>query len=106
MSQSLQNIVLIAIVVILVAGGYYVFFSDSVTDTDSASQAELLAKTQSFISRSNQLKQINIDQTFFTNPNFVSLHSFSSDVPDQPVGRDDIFSEAKTLNSVKAAKVE
>lgn len=88
---------------------YYMTRSDSssVEMTNSAVRQELIAKTQSFIERSTRLQQINIDQSFFMDSTFTSLRSFSTPVPNQALGRDDLFgAQANIGTSVSPDVVE
>ncbi|MBY0538647.1 hypothetical protein K2P47_04605 [Patescibacteria group bacterium] len=64
---------------------------------NSAIRAELIQKTQSFIERSNKLQQITIDQAFFMDATFTSLRSFSTPVPNQALGRNDLFGEQSAI---------
>jgi len=102
MSGILKNII-VAIICIACAGlGYYLFIdggSDSGVSSNSVVRQELVNKTQSFIERSARLQQVNIDQSFFTDSTFTSLRSFSAPVPNQPLGRNDIFGTATGITS-------
>lgn len=69
-------------------------------NSNTVVREELINKTQGFIERSAQLQKITIDQSFFTDPTFTSLRSFSTDVPEQTVGRTDIFGEAESISAV------
>jgi hypothetical protein len=94
--SSLKNIF---VVVALAAVAFFVYSMMSGDDagsdlgTNSAVREELIAKTQSFIERSAQLQQINIDPSLFMDSTFTSLRSFSTPVPNQPLGRTDLFGE-------------
>ncbi len=106
MSALIKNIFVIVVCIAVAAVAYYVIFStdgtDAVSDSSTVRQ-ELLDKTQSFIERSAKLQQVNIDQSFFTDSTFTSLRSFSTAVPDQPLGRDDIFDSASSITNPAAA---
>lgn len=67
--------------------------------SNSAVRQELIAKTQSFIERSTRLQQINIDQSFFMDSTFTSLRSFSTPVPNQALGRDDLFGTQTSIGT-------
>jgi hypothetical protein len=93
--MSSNKNVFIIIVCILVAGAAYYFLTDDslapgITDGSEVRQ-DLLNKTQSFIERSAKIQQINIDTAFLTDPTFTSLRSFATPVPNQPLGRADLF---------------
>jgi hypothetical protein len=108
MSNLLKNIFVICICIACAAIGYYLFFTtndlDLVGGTDV--ELELINKTQSFIERSAKLQQIIIDQSLFTDSTFTSLRSFSTPVPNQPLGRVNIFSEAVGISQSPSAVTE
>jgi len=95
MSQLLKNILITLTVLILLAFGFYMLkergntgFSKFGTDTISD---QLLSRTQFFIEKRNQLDSLSFDDEIFTNPNFSSLISYSTAVPEQSVGVVNIF---------------
>lgn len=104
MSPLLKNIFVAGICLILVGFAYFFFVGgDEATDelgTNAEAQAALLAKTESFIERSQRLQNITIDTSFFSNSAFTSLQSFSTEVPNQPLGKNNIFSTAQKVSSV------
>lgn len=92
MSGLLKNFFVIMVCIGCAGLAYYLFSSDdSGISSNYVVQQELISKTQSFIDRSARLQEITIDQSFFTDPTFTSLRSFSTAVPNQPLGRNDIF---------------
>ncbi len=100
--SSLKNILIIIICIACAGFAYYVTRPDSSSADMSANSAvrqELIQKTQSFIERSNKLQQINIDQTFFMDTTFTSLRSFSTPVPNQALGRNDLFGEQSSIGT-------
>jgi hypothetical protein len=100
--SSLKNILIILVCVAVGGFVYYVTLSDGTASelgSNDAVRQQLIAKTQSFIERSNQLQQINIDQAFFMDSTFTSLRSFSTPVPNQPLGRNDLFGAQATIGS-------
>ena len=96
--------------VCLILFGFAYFFitgsgeADSLEGQSADNQAALLSKTQSFIERSRVLQAISIDAGFFASPVFISLRSFSTEVPDQSLGKSDIFMSAE--NSSRAEENE
>jgi hypothetical protein len=101
--SSLKNIFIVLVCVACAGFVYYVTRSDSsVTDmsANSVIRQELIVKTQSFIERSNKLQQITIDQSLFMDSTFTSLRSFSTPVPNQALGRNDLFG---TLTAIGAS---
>ena len=108
MSESLKNI-LVGIICIILFGFAYFFITgtdsnDGLTGEGVYDQAALVSKTQSFIERSRVLETITIDSAFFTNSSFTSLRSYSTDVPNQPLGKNDIF--GSTQNSAVVSTKE
>jgi hypothetical protein len=99
MSSLLKNIFIAAICIVLVVLGYYLIVdtSNQIDTSDQGVQAELISKTGAFIERSQRLKQVVIEPSFFTDSVFTSLRSYSTDVPDQPIGRTDLFGESKNI---------
>jgi hypothetical protein len=100
--SSLKNILIILICIACAGFAYYFVTSgDAGTDIGSndAVRQELIVKTQSFIARSSQLQQINIDQAFFMDSMFTSLRSFSTPVPNQSLGRNDLFGEQASIDA-------
>jgi hypothetical protein len=100
MSGFTKNIFVICICIACAALGYYLFVGtdDSELAGNTVVRQELINKTQSFIERSAKLQQINIDQSLFTDSTFTSLRSFSTPVPNQPLGRNDIFGDASSIS--------
>jgi hypothetical protein len=100
--SSLKNILIVLVCIACAGFAYYITRSDgSTTDmgANSAVRQELIQKTQSFIERSNRLQQITIDQAFFMDATFTSLRSFSTPVPNQALGRNDLFGEQSTIGA-------
>jgi|GEM_PF-1247035 len=98
MTQTLKNLLVLIVFVVLVALGYYLF-----TERDSGALSllkstdvspALLAKTSVFIEHRTALEQLKLDTSIFTNPSFTSLRSYSADIPDQTIGRVNIFDPA------------
>ena len=100
MSGLLKNFFVIGICIGCAGLAYYFLTGGSATNdlsTNTAVRQELINKTQSFIERSAKLQQVSIDQSFFTDSTFTSLRSFSTPVPNQPLGRNDIFGDAQSV---------
>lgn len=98
--SSLKNILLIIACIAAAGLVYYVTGPDASTaalGTSDEVRQQLIAKTQSFIERSAQLEQINIDQSFFMDSTFTSLRSFSTPVPNQPLGRENLFGDTISI---------
>lgn len=100
--SSIKNILIVVICIACGAFAYYLTRSDGATTdmgTNSVVRQELIAKTQSFIERSNKLQAITIDQAFFMDATFTSLRSFSTPVPNQALGRNDLFGTQASIDA-------
>jgi hypothetical protein len=110
MSFSFKNIFVIIICIILAGLGYFLMTDTSGTaaamNSNETVRQDLLNKTQGFIERSTKLQQINIDQSFFTDETFTSLRSFETAVPNQSVGRDDIFGATSNISETEVVSSE
>lgn len=74
----------------------YYFFAGSGTATISfsnndAMMSSMLANSQLFIDRRQQLELVSLDTSLFTDPRFTSLRSFAEPLQEQPIGRTDPF---------------
>ena len=96
MSSVTKNIVIILGVLTVDFAGYYFSAQKASIDTtaDDFSLQQMLASTEVFIIRSQELDQMNFDLSVFEDPRFRTLRSFSSPVQEQPVGRTDPFAPA------------
>lgn len=101
MTQTLKNLLVLIVFVVLVALGYYLFSQRdsgvlSFVKTADVSST-LLEKTSIFIERRAQLESLKLDMSLFTNPAFTSLRSYTTEIPDQSVGRTNIFDTANPV---------
>lgn len=110
MSDTLKNLVAGILLIGVAAAGYIMF-----TQRDSASLSfdgltinseDLVARTQVFIERRAELELLKLEVSFFQDPRFTSLRSYSTIVPDQTVGRLNIFDEAATVPTTRTVPVE
>lgn len=100
--SSLKNIIIILACIVCAGFVYYITKPDlSTADISAGSkdQQELLFKTKLFIERSTLLQQIKIEPSFFVDKTFTSLRSFSTPVPNQPLGRTDLFGATASVDS-------
>ena len=109
MTQTLKNLLVLIVFVVLVALGYYLFTQrDSavlsfVKSTDVSST--LLEKTSVFIERRAELEGLTLDMSLFTNPAFTSLRSYTTEIPDQSIGRSNIFDSATPVPSAAPVSI-
>ncbi len=89
------SIITIIGLIVVVFGGIYLYkqnFQPASLDGDNTRE-ELTNRTQVFVSRRNILDGINLNMSFLEDKRFYSLLSFSSPVSEQPIGKEDLFSE-------------
>mgnify|MGYP006136849217 CR=1 FL=1 len=94
MSSSLQNILMLAGVVLIAALGYYVFVQNGSADlrntqVDNSASAE----TAMFLQRLNDLQSIKLDGAIFTDQRFSNFFDFSQPITPVSVGKPDPFTE-------------
>ena len=111
MTQTLQNLLVLAAFVILVGLGYYLFTQrDSNVLSLVGAQAEvspvLLQDTRVFIERRATLEAQKLDTSLFTDPAFISLRSYHTDIPEQEVGRSNIFDDPTKVPEVTPPSIE
>ncbi len=96
MSSVTKNIVTILGVLTVAFAGYYFYAQRSSLEvtTDDYTLQEMLANTEVFIVRSQELDQMNFDLTVFEDQRFRTLRTFTSPVQEQLVGRPDPFAPA------------
>lgn len=98
MSKTSKNLITVLGLITVAVAGYYVFTQQSGNSvtfrTNEAELQNMLANTQVFVQRRQQLEQIKLDITFFEDERFRSLRSFTQPVREQPIGRPDPFAEA------------
>ena len=101
MTQTLKNLLVLVIFVAVIALGYYLF-----TQRDSGTLSfvkradvspELLAQTSIFIEHRAELESLMLDTGIFTNPVFTSLRSYTTEIPEQVIGRINIFDVANPV---------
>ena len=101
MTQVLKNILVLGAFIAVVVLGYYLFTQrDSTTLSfvkGSDVSPELLAKTSVFIVRRAKLEGLTLDTSMFTDPSFTSLRSYTTEIPEQTVGRTNLFDAASPV---------
>lgn len=108
MSPIIQNLIIVVIVIFLGYIGYQMIVvgNNNVLNISGAGilpQEDLLSKTQDFIGRRAQLEAVTLDTDYLKDAKFTSLRSYSTPVPDQTVGRDNIFDKAQSISSAAVA---
>lgn len=103
-SQNKKNILLLGGLVI--AGALYYFFvhapANSTSGTiDETIAAELHAKTEKFIAHSELLQSLTIDTSITNEPALLNLVSYRDLVPDQSIGKSNIFDSIVTADGLE-----
>ena len=110
MTDTLKNILVGGVFILLLAVGYYMISqTDSVTlslDGVSLVSGDLLAKTQAFIDRGATLQSLEIKTSVLTDPHFTSLRSYTTEIPDQSVGRVNIFDTPAAVPTTRTVPIE
>ena len=106
MTPVLKNILLLIGLAIVLGAAYYMYSNGNLAPLDVStvdSNQELLNKTAEFINRREQLNSTTLDLSLFSDARFNSLRSFSTPVPDQTVGRVNIFDKPATISSTRVS---
>ena len=92
MSPLLKNLLLALVLIVLVAGGY-LFLQQNVADTvGSSADAEAVAQeTEIIIQNINRIKQYDLDESVFTDKRFTSLQETHATLPEVKAGRSNPF---------------
>ncbi len=95
-SNSLKNVTTILVLLTAAFLGYYLFVQKDQTDLaleGGGTVAELFAQVQKYIERNQQLQRITLNTEMLSDERFRSLVGYPTEVPEQPVGRDNPFDE-------------
>jgi hypothetical protein len=93
MESTIKNILVVLVVFSVAFLGYYFYTQQSSTAANDDVVKNMLANTEVFISRSQELDRIALDMSLFEDTRFKTLRSFTKPVDDKPVGRPDPFAE-------------
>ena len=102
LNSMTKNIVIVLGALSIVFAGYY-FYSQREsmvlnTQGNDVLLQNMLANTEVFIGRSQELDRINLDTSVFEDSYFRSLRSFSKPLKDTPVGRSNPFAEVSNTS--------
>lgn len=99
----MKNLPIIALVLVVAAAGIYFYLQRDVVnltlDGGDALADSMNTNALLFMQRRAQLEQLSIDNTLFVDPRFKALRSFTTPVPERPVGRDNPFLPAERADS-------
>lgn len=86
-SSNFTNILILSGLVVAGIVYYYAVYLPTQSANDPMVEAELLAKTQEFITHANVLQSLQVNTNILTDPNFESLTEYSSDPEEQPIAK-------------------
>jgi len=94
MSSLIKNIIIFLGLILTFVTGYYLFVINkdttlAVTDSLLANQVDI--ETQSFLSRLEELKTIDLSKDILRDPRMTGLVDSSTQINPLPVGRDNPF---------------
>lgn len=99
----MKNLPVIILVLVVAAAGIYFYLErdtmDLSLDGSSGAADSVTTNTMLFMQRRAQLEKLSIDNTLFIDPRFRALRSFTTPVPERPVGRDNPFLPAQRADS-------
>ena len=92
MSSALQNLLILAGIVLIAGLGYYLYTQNqgaNLHNTQVNNQASV--KTAQSLQRLQEIKSISLDGSFFSDPRFTTLLTFANDVIPEPPGKSNPF---------------
>lgn len=98
MSSLIQNLLIVLGLVVVMALGYYLYTQNQMSTlslSDDPISTQLSAESAMFLRKLNDLKQIELDGSLFSDPRFRSLIDNSTPVIEDPVGRPNPFVEVE-----------
>lgn len=107
MTPLAKNLLIVLGVFTVGYAGYFLYTQQSsmTLSGDSENDAvyiNILANTDVFIVRSQELSSIDLDLAALDDARFRSLRRFTGDVEEQPVGRDNPFAEAESSTFISS----
>jgi hypothetical protein len=101
MTPFIKNILVVLGILTVGFAGYYFYSQRNLLgiqgeDGNEVVYTNMLANTEVFIARSQELNVMNLDLSVLDDPRFTSLKAFSRPIEDQPVGKTDPFSSIST----------
>lgn len=94
MSGLLKNLFFALGLALILWLGYVVFIqedSPSLSAENSLVTSQAVRDSQEFLATLQQLRTIEIDESFFSSPEFSSLVDHRQDIVDEPYGRENPF---------------
>lgn len=92
MSSTLQNILILAGIVLLVGLGYFMYTQNNNSTLQSNSvNNQAAAETAQFLARLKNLENVSLEAEFFSDERFTTLVSFTRPVTPEPYGKPNPF---------------
>lgn len=103
MSSTIKYIAIALGLATLAYAGYYFFLSSdsgaSVSfSTNDVMMQNMLTNSQLFIDRRLALEAVRLDTELFSDQRFLSLRSYTGQIQEQPIGRNDPFAPVRSNN--------
>ena len=103
MGKTITNLSIVLGIVTIAFAAYYLYVQKAPTVSDfevnEQTLQNMLNNTRVFIQHKNTLNAISLNPSFFEDERLLSLRSFSTPVPEQPVGRVNPFAEIDALRT-------
>ena len=107
MTPLAKNLLVVLGVFTVGYAGYFLYTQQSALTLDGGSENDavymnILATTEVFIVRSQELSSIDLDLAVLDDPRLRSLRRFTKDVEEQPIGRNNPFAEAESTTFISS----
>ena len=107
MTPLAKNLLVVLGVFTVGYAGYFLYTQQSALTLDGGSENDavymnILANTEVFIVRSQELSSIDLDLAVLDDPRLRSLRRFTKDVEEQPIGRNNPFAEAESTTFISS----
>ena len=105
MQNLLKNKLMLAVLVVGVAGaGWYFFLSSPATPDLSAESRATVSVDQGIVSALLSLRAVELNPSIFSNPAFKELNDLSIDIVSEPVGRTNPFAPYSTQTGTSTSR--
>ena len=109
MQSLFKNLAFAFSFALLVWLGYIVFFKEDSAVVNEEATSQAIVEGKEFLSKLQELRELKLDDSLFSDPRFRSLTDHRQTLLDEPYGRENPFEptpavEALRVNSAEAAK--
>tara|TARA_B100000745_G_scaffold299149_1_gene249307 strand:+ start:1660 stop:1950 length:291 start_codon:yes stop_codon:yes gene_type:complete len=95
MTSALQNLLIIVGILLIAGIGYYLFKQNQEEGLQNAQvDNQAAVRSAESLRRLNELQNITLDTTLFSDPRFTSFTSFTNEVAPEPYGKANPFIES------------